>query len=250
MTTLRVLAVACLSCVAGCTTTTATPPESVSSRSPPTTGASFAGAPSTTQGAIATVQSTSPAPEEPSAPPDSPASTSHTPVIDAPYWATPQPVVDKMLELAAVQKSDIVYDLGCGDARSLVTAAQRYGARGFGFDIDYRRVNESRENVRRNHLEDLVDIGLRDIFFVDLSKADVVFLFMLERVNGRLKPQFEKMRPGSRIVAHEFPIPGIQPDRIVRVLAPPDGPSDTGSQGAPKEHVLYLWKMPWAKSKR
>src|SRR5512138_836904 len=80
------------------------------------------------------------------------------PRFDVPYWPTPQPVVDKMLTLAEVKSTDVVYDLGCGDARSLVTAAQRYGAKGLGFEIDSRLVDKARENVRRNGVENLVQI--------------------------------------------------------------------------------------------
>lgn len=152
-----------------------------------------------------------------------------------------------MLELANVKSTDIVYDLGCGDARSLVTAAQRYGARGIGYDIDVRLVALARENVRRNGVEHLVDIVLGDIFTLDLSKADVVFLFLLERMNARLKPQLERMRPGSRIVAHEFAVPGVRPTKTIRISGPPDGPPGTEQGSASKSHTLYLWKLPWRK---
>ena len=159
-------------------------------------------------------------PADPTA--DAPVSSVTKPHIDVIYWATPQSVVDKMLELAGTKPSDVVYDLGCGDARSLVTAAQRYGARGFGFDIDPRRVAEARENVRQHGVENLVTIEEADIFKLDLSPADVVFLFLLTRLNERLKPQLEKLRPGTRIVSHEFELPGAVPARVVRVSGPPD----------------------------
>ncbi len=170
------------------------------------------------------------------------------PRIDVIYWATPQPVVDKMLELAGIRPSDVIYDLGCGDARSVVTAAERYGARGFGFDIDPRRVSEARENVRRHGVEKLVTIEEADIFQLDLSPADVVFLFLLTRLNERLKPQLEKLRPGARIVSHEFELPGAVPTRILRVPGPPDGPPDT-DPSIKKMHTLYLWKVPWRTEK-
>jgi hypothetical protein len=166
---------------------------------------------------------------------------------DVDYWATPQPIVDKMLELARVKASDLVYDLGCGDARSLVTAAQRYGARGVGFDIDPRVVAEARSNVRRSGVEDLVQIEEADIFTVDLSPADVIFLYLVPRLNLRLVPQLEKLRPGSRIVSHEYEIPGARPSRIVKVRGPPNGPPDAAPQTTSAIHKIYLWKVPWQK---
>jgi SAM-dependent methyltransferase len=168
------------------------------------------------------------------------------PKLDVIYWASPQPIVDRMLELAQVKSSDVVYDLGCGDARSLVTAAKRYGARGFGFDLDPRRVAEARESARQNGVEHLVRVEQADIFQLDLSPADVVFLFLLTRLNERLLPQLVKLRPGSRIVSHEFDMAGAQPTRILRVSGPPDGPPGTDPQ-VTAMHKLYLWQVPWRK---
>ena len=168
---------------------------------------------------------------------------------DVDYWATPQPVVDRMLELARVKTSDVVYDLGCGDARSLVTAAQRYGASGVGFDIDPRLVAEARENVRSHGVENLVQIEQADIFTLDLSPADVIFLYITPRFNLRLIPQLKKLRPGSRIVAHEFEIPGARPAKTVQVRGPPDGPPGTDQQESTAMHKIYLWKVPWRKQR-
>ena len=175
------------------------------------------------------------------------ATVSATAKPDVDYWATPQPVVDKMLALARVKADDVVYDLGCGDARSLVTAAQRYGAKGVGFEIDPRLVAEARRNVRRNGVEDLVRIEEADIFTVDLSPASVVFLYLTQRLLWRLVPQLERLRPGSRVVSHEYQIPGARPARIVKVPGPPDGPPDTEPEAATVMHVVYLWRMPWQK---
>ena len=172
------------------------------------------------------------------------ASADRKPAFDVPYWPTPQPVVEKILELAEVKSTDVVYDLGCGDARSLVTAAQRYGATGFGVDIDVRIVNLARENVRRHGVEHLVQIKLGDMFSLDLSKADVVFVYLLDRTLERLRPQLEKMRPGARIIAHEYPLPGVKPNKTVRFLGPLDGPPGTDEGGSQKTHLLYLWKSP------
>lgn len=176
------------------------------------------------------------------APTAAPAATTH---VDVPYWATPQPIVDAMLELAQVEAADLVYDLGCGDARILVTAAKRYGARGFGVDIDPRRVAEARGNARRNGVDHLVRIERADVFDLDLSPADVVFLYLLTRINDRLVPQLEALRPGARIVSHEFDIPRAKPRRILRVPGPPDGPPETDGASSTIVHTLYLWRMPW-----
>jgi SAM-dependent methyltransferase len=226
------LAVALLCVLAGCT---AAKTGSV----PDVSGATA----SSTGGSAAASSANSALPADPTA--DAPAASVTKPPIDVIYWATPQTVVDKLLELARLKPSDVVYDLGCGDARSLVTAARRYGAKGFGFDIDPRRVAEARENVRQQGVENLVKIEQADIFTLDLSPADVVFLFLLTRLNERLKPQLEKLRPGTRIVSHEFDLPGAVPTRMVRVPGPPDGPPDTDPNAAPKMHTLYLWKVPW-----
>lgn len=172
------------------------------------------------------------------------ANTDRKPAFDVPYWPTPYPVVEKMLELAKVKSSDVIYDLGCGDARSLVTAAQRHGAKGIGIEIDVRLVRLARENARRNGVEHLVQIELRDMFTVDLSKADVVFLYLLDRTLVRLMPQLAKMRPESRIVAHEYALPDAKPIQTVQFLGPPDGPPGSELESSKKTHTLYLWKLP------
>ncbi|MBN1611525.1 MAG: methyltransferase domain-containing protein [Polyangiaceae bacterium] len=181
------------------------------------------------------------------APDDSAASPSFGAMPDVDYWATPQPVVDRMLELARVKATDLVYDLGCGDARSLVTAAERYGAKGVGFDIDPKVVALARENVRRHGVENLVRIEQANIFTLDLSPADVVFLYLTPRLNWRLVPQLEKLRRGSRIVVHEYEIPGARPLRIVKMRGPPDGPPGTELEQRTVTHTIYLWKVPWQK---
>src|SRR5216684_9296423 len=153
---------------------------------------------------------------------------------DVVYWPTPQNVVDKMLEMAQVKKEDIVYDLGCGDARILVTAAKKYGCKGFGWDINPVRVKESLENVKTNKVEDLVTVKKGDIFKLDLKEASVVTLYLLPELNVRLMPQLEKLKPGSRIVSHDFEMQGAKPKKVVKVKA-------QDHNGQMREHLVYLW---------
>jgi len=153
---------------------------------------------------------------------------------DVLYVPTPQEVVDKMLELAKVTKDDLLYDLGCGDGRIVVTAAKKYGCRAFGYDISPRRVRESLENVRKNNLEHLVRIEQKDIFALDLSKADVITLFLLPSLNLKLIPQLDKLKPGSRIVSYRFGMRGVIPDQTVNFTSPRDK----------SQHIFYLWTTP------
>jgi ribosomal protein L11 methylase PrmA len=157
--------------------------------------------------------------------------------VDVIYVPTPQDIVDKMLELARVGKDDLVYDLGCGDGRIVVTAAKRFGCRAAGFDIDPRRVEESLQNVQKNNVGHLVKIEQKDIFTLDLSKADVITLFLLSRLNVKLIPQLEKLKPGSRIVSHNFAMEGIKPDKVVKMFSSEDQ----------FEHTVYLWTTPLRK---
>jgi precorrin-6B methylase 2 len=158
---------------------------------------------------------------------------------DVIYVPTPQHVVDKMLEVAEVTKDDVVYDLGCGDGRIVVTAAMKYGCKAFGFDIDPKRVKEARENVRKNEVEDLVRIEEQDIFELDLSKANVVTLYLLPSLNVKLIPQLEKLAPGSRIVSHNFDMEGVTPDKTIKVESKENGSS----------RIVYLWTTPLKKEK-
>ena len=154
------------------------------------------------------------------------------PEPDVPYWPTPPKVVDKMLELADVKKGDVVYDLGCGDARILVTAAKRFGVKGFGFDIDPKQVQDSLDNVKKNKLEDLVTIKKADIFALDLKDANVVTLYLLTSSNARLRPNLEKyLRPTARVVSLDFGIPGWKADRTESVHADR------------QTHTIYVYEM-------
>lgn len=156
---------------------------------------------------------------------------------DVIYVPTPQEVVEKMLELAQVKKDDIVYDLGCGDGRIVVTAAKKYGCRCIGYDINPKRIKESLENVEKNNVGDLVRIEQEDIFTLDLSRANVITLYLLPSLNVKLIPQLEKLKPGSRIVSHDFDMRGVKPDKVVEIN------SDNGYS----DHTIYLWTTPLKK---
>jgi hypothetical protein len=156
---------------------------------------------------------------------------------DVIFVPTPQAVVDKMLELAQVKPGDVVYDLGCGNGRIVVTAAKKYGVKAVGFDINPVRVKESLENVRENHVENLVTIKQEDIFTLDLSEANVITLYLLPSLNVKLIPQLEKLKPGCRIVSHDFDMRGVKPDQVVTL-------DSSDSYG---EHTVYLWTTPLKK---
>ena len=157
---------------------------------------------------------------------------------DVVYVGTPYDIVSAMLEMADIKKTDTVYDLGCGDGRILVLAAQKYGAQGVGYDIDPDMVRTSRQNVSKNNVQDLVKIIQADIFTLDLENADVMPLYLHPEMMSKLIPQVEKMKPGSRIVCHEYGFPSIyKPDRQITVISNEDN----------AEHHLYLYTLPLKK---
>ncbi len=153
---------------------------------------------------------------------------------DVIFVPTPQPIVEEMLKLAKVTKKDVVYDLGCGDGRIVITAAKKYGCKAVGFDIDPERVKESRENVKKAGVVHLVRIEQEDIFTLDLSGATVITLYLLPSLNVKLIPQLKKLKPGCRIVSHDFDMRGVKPDKVVQV-------KDKENEF---EHTLYLWITP------
>lgn len=153
---------------------------------------------------------------------------------DVVYVGTPYDVISQMLKMAGVKKGDVVYDLGCGDGRMVILAAQKYGCRGVGYDIDPERVSAALENVRRGGVGSLVKIVQEDIFTVDLSEADVLLLYLLPELNQKLLPQFEQLKPGSRLVTHDYDIGGIEADKSIRITSNEDNAS----------HTLFLYTTP------
>ena len=153
---------------------------------------------------------------------------------DVIFVPTPQEVVDKMLELAKVTKKDVVYDLGCGDGRIVLTAARKYGCKARGFDIDPARIKDAMGNRNREkeEVQKLATFEKKDIFELDLSPASVVTLYLLPSLNVKLIPQLEKLKPGSRIVSHRFKMGDWEPDKTIKVM---------GEDG--DEYELHLWTV-------
>jgi len=150
-----------------------------------------------------------------------------------PYVPTPQEVVDRMLELAQVKKGDVVYDLGSGDGRIVVTAAKKFGVKAIGFEIDPERIKESHENIKKAGVEKLVEIRKQDIRTVDLSGASVLTMYLLPDVNLMIRPNiWKQMKPGSRIVSHDFDMGDWKPLKVERF-----------KDGSGWEHTLYFWRV-------
>lgn len=150
----------------------------------------------------------------------------------APYVPTPQEVVDKMLELAQVTSKDVVYDLGCGDGRIVITAAKKYGARGVGLDIDPQRIKECEANAKQADVENLVTCELQDARKADVSSATVVTLYLLSSSNLTLRPMLTRqLKPGARIVSHFFSMGDWEPLRKEEIKDSND-----------YSRTLYLWK--------
>lgn len=151
----------------------------------------------------------------------------------APFVPTPQDVVDRMLALANVSESDVVYDLGSGDGRIVITAAEQYGARGVGIDIDPQRIAESRANAERAGVSHLVQFRQGDALEVDVSDATVVTLYLLSSSNMKLRPLLtDQLRTGARIVSHAFSMGNWDAEQVERF---------TDSRG--NTRTLYLWTV-------
>jgi tRNA G37 N-methylase Trm5 len=150
------------------------------------------------------------------------------------FVSTPHDVVERMLELAEVNKLDVVHDLGSGDGRIVIAAARKYGSRAIGYEIDKELVTLSREQAAKAGVVDRVTIEHGDIFKVDLHQADVIAVYLLPEQLEKLIPQLKKLKPGSRIVSHQFQIPGVKPDKTIEVKSAEDGDG----------HTIHLWTAP------
>jgi ubiquinone/menaquinone biosynthesis C-methylase UbiE len=137
---------------------------------------------------------------------------------DVPFVPTPPEVVREMLKLANVHKGDVVYDLGCGDGRIVITAVKEFGATGVGVDIDPQRIKEAEENAKTEGVADRVKFIQQDLFEADISKATVVTLYLLSGVNLKLRPKLlRELKPGTRIVSHSFDMGDWKPDKQVQL---------------------------------
>jgi SAM-dependent methyltransferase len=151
----------------------------------------------------------------------------------APFVPTPMDVVDRMLTLAKVGPKDVVYDLGCGDGRIVIAAAQKFGARGVGVEIDPRLFAQAEANAKAAGVDDRVTFLLQDALTVDVSDATVVTLYLLSASNVKLRPLLTKqLRRGARIVSHSFAIGDWEPEVV-----------DSFTDAAGTARTLYLWNV-------
>jgi cyclopropane fatty-acyl-phospholipid synthase-like methyltransferase len=152
----------------------------------------------------------------------------------APFIATPEDVVERMLALAEVTRADVVYDLGCGDGRIPIAAAKRFGARGVGLDIDAALIARARESAKAAGVDRLVDFRVEDVLSADVSAATVVTLYLLSSSNERLRPMLQRqLKPGARIVSHAFSMGRNWPaDKVDQFVS---------ARG--DEVTLYLWRV-------
>ena len=156
---------------------------------------------------------------------------------DAPYVTTPQNVIDAMLKISNVGANDYVMDLGSGDGRIVITAARQFGARGKGFEIDAGLVSTATRNAQREGVQDRVSFVSDDLFFADLSVATVITMYMSESVNVRLRPRLFQLRPGTRVVSHDFDMGNWTPDARL-VVAVPD------KRYGPPSSAILMWTVP------
>ncbi|WP_204137806.1 cyclopropane-fatty-acyl-phospholipid synthase family protein [Halomicronema sp. CCY15110] len=151
---------------------------------------------------------------------------------DIAYIPTPTDAVDAMLELAQVSAQDVLYDLGCGDGRLLIRAATRWGTRGVGIDIDPTCIQQTRRNAQVAGVAHLISLQQGNLYDSDVAAATVVALYLLPHLNARLCPRLvQQLRPGARIVSHQFDMGDWEPDEIL--LLPT----------SEEESVIYLWKI-------
>jgi len=137
---------------------------------------------------------------------------------EVPFVRSTPEVIDRMLELAGVKPGDVVYDIGSGDGAIIIRAAKKYGVKGVGIEIDQDLVLKARNNAFREKVEHLVEFRVQDAFTADVSPATVVTLYMLPDFNAKLRPMLDRqLKPGTRVVSHDYPIEGWVPDKLERV---------------------------------
>lgn len=155
-----------------------------------------------------------------------------------PYVPTPQEVVERMLEIAKVGSGDYLIDLGSGDGRIVITAAKKFGARGFGVDLNPVRIAESNENAKKAGVTDRVSFVQRNLFDADLSDATVITMYLLPRVNLELRPKLLSLKPGTRLVSHDFSMDDWKPDESVDMNVKAKYGNEPGTSS------IYFWIVP------
>ena len=155
------------------------------------------------------------------------------PQLDVPYVPTHQMIVDEMLKMGEVKGGDVLYDLGSGDGRIPITAAQRFGTRGVGIDINPERIREANENAQKANMANRVRFTEADLFTSDFSEATVITLYLLPSVNLRLRPRLLELKPGTRIVSHNYDMGDWEPEKTKTITTPDD-----------VEHFVYFWRVP------
>ena len=160
----------------------------------------------------------------------------------APYLASPMPVVRRMLECAEVKPGEVVYDLGCGDGRILIVAAQEFGARAVGVEIRDDLAKKAMEKVEELQLSDKIKIIHDNLFNVDISEADVVTLYLTTSANRKIKDKLEReLKPGARVVSHEYEMPGWKPVKVDVFYENP--------RYSYTSHRIYLYKIGFSTQK-
>lgn len=157
---------------------------------------------------------------------------------DVVYVPTPQVVVDTMLTMAKVSPQDFIIDLGSGDGRIVITAAKKFGARGFGVDLDEVLLKRANENAKREGVADRVRFVEQNLFETDLSKATVITTYLLPEMNERLRPKILRLKPGTRVVAHDYHMGEWQPDENDTLSVPEK------TVGNPGTSYIFLWYVP------
>ena len=152
-----------------------------------------------------------------------------------PFVPSPPHIVEKMIEAAEIKKGDILFDMGSGDGRIVIEAAKKYGIRGVGIDLNPELVAKARDNAKKEGVSHLVEFRAQDGLTVDISEATVVTLYMFKWFNNALRPKLQKLKPGSRVVAHDFDIDDWKPTRVEYIKGPSDGSDYAESR------TLYIW---------